>query len=98
MTKEAIWQARIEAWRASRQTQARYCREQGFSLATFNYWKKRLLGGKENKLVRLPLQSMRRRRMCLILPDGIKLVFAEGAPLSAVTHVLEQLCASSGIK
>lgn len=37
-----FWQAHIEAWRASGETQAGYCRRVGVSQFTFSGWKRRL--------------------------------------------------------
>ncbi len=37
-----FWQAHVEAWRDSGETQAAYCRRLGLSAVTFSGWKRRL--------------------------------------------------------
>ncbi len=37
----AFWEAQVEAWRASGETQAAYCRRHGLSQITFSGWKRR---------------------------------------------------------
>ncbi len=39
---QAEWQRILERFEASGLTQAAFCREQGLSLSTFGYWKRRL--------------------------------------------------------
>lgn len=36
-----FWEAHVEAWRASGETQAAYCRRLGLSAITFSGWKRR---------------------------------------------------------
>jgi hypothetical protein len=98
--KQSLWRARIEEWRGSGLSQSRYCRERGISLATFGYWKRCLAEKSEERFVRFKPQAPRRKRkrLCLILPDGMKLVFKEQTPLASVNLVLEKLCGSTGIR
>lgn len=51
--KRAQWQAHIEAWQQSNQTQKAYCQSEGISLAAFGYWRKRLSKPKAQKLLQL---------------------------------------------
>jgi len=39
---QAEWQHILERFEASGMTQAAFCREQGLSVSTFGYWKRRL--------------------------------------------------------
>jgi hypothetical protein len=98
--KQALWRAQIDEWRESGLPQSRYCRERGISLATFVYWKRRLEEKSEERFVRLKPQASRRKgkRLCLILPGGIKVVFEEQTPLASVNLVLEKLCGSTGVR
>ena len=41
----AFWQAHVEAWRSSGETQAAYCRRLGLSPITFSGWKRRFERG-----------------------------------------------------
>jgi hypothetical protein len=38
----AFWEAHVEAWRSSGETQAAYCRRLGLSQITFSGWKRRV--------------------------------------------------------
>ena len=38
----AEWREIISAWRASGQSRAAYCREQGLSVSTFRFWQRKL--------------------------------------------------------
>jgi hypothetical protein len=84
--KQALWRARIDEWRESGLSQSRYCRERGISLATFGYWKRRLDEKSEERFVLFKPQAPRRKgkRLCLILPDGVKVVFGEQTPFASV--------------
>jgi len=42
LRKAAYWRDQIDEWRRSGLSQAEYCRQSGFSLGLFNYWKRRL--------------------------------------------------------
>lgn len=41
-SRQEVWARRIEAWRASGQTQAGYCRRESLKRDQFVYWKRRL--------------------------------------------------------
>lgn len=100
--KQAVWRARMEEWRGSGQTQARYCREKGWSLATFGFWKQRLAERSEERLVRLSPPPGRReagrKRMILLFPDGLKVVFSDRTPVTSVVEIVEKLCGSIGAR
>lgn len=40
--KKRYWQHHIDSWRASGQSQKKYCLSQGLALATFCYWKRKI--------------------------------------------------------
>ena len=40
--KATIWQTRIDGWKNSGTSQREYCETNGLSLATFQWWRKRL--------------------------------------------------------
>ncbi len=39
--KRKFWQAHVKAWSASGMTQAEYCRQNGLSIKSFGYWKRK---------------------------------------------------------
>ncbi len=39
--KRKLWQAHIKAWSESGMTQAEYCRQNGLSIKSFGYWKRK---------------------------------------------------------
>ncbi|MGQ9427625.1 IS66 family insertion sequence element accessory protein TnpA, partial [Gilvimarinus sp. DZF01] len=41
--KRSHWQRHVDAWQRSDLTQKAYCESQGISVATFGYWRKRLV-------------------------------------------------------
>jgi hypothetical protein len=99
--KQHEWRLRIAEWRSSGLTQALYCRENGLALATFGYWKRRLVESEERqRFVKMAapgsLRALRGRRMVLLMPDDLRLVFSERTPVSTVSGILEKLCGSTG--
>jgi hypothetical protein len=101
--KHNEWRARIEEWRAGGQSQARYCRENRLSLATFGYWKRRMAEQRTGgKLVRLEPPAARedrdRKPMVLILPEGLKIVFGDQTSVATVVRIVETLCGSTGAR
>lgn len=99
--KQDEWRLRIAEWRSSELTQARYCRENGLALATFRYWKRRVTEPAERqRFVRMAgtrkLRLARGRKLVLLLPDDLRLVFSERTPVSTVSGILEKVCGSTG--
>ena len=45
-SKRADWEAHINEWSKSDLTQKAFCQQKGLSLASFGYWRKRLLSKK----------------------------------------------------
>ncbi|WP_255352380.1 hypothetical protein [Xanthomonas sp. MUS 060] len=41
-SKREQWVGYVQAWQVSGLSQAAWCREQGLSLASFGYWRRRL--------------------------------------------------------
>ena len=100
--KADVWRARIGEWRDSGQTQAGYCREKRIALATFGYWRRRLAEPIQPqrfvKMAAVDTRPATRKRLTLILPDGLAVVFSERTPLSSVVRILEKLCGSTGVR
>ncbi|WIX08407.1 IS66 family insertion sequence element accessory protein TnpA [Xanthomonas oryzae] len=44
-SKREQWAGYVQGWQASGLSQAAWCREQGLSLASFGYWRRRLAEG-----------------------------------------------------
>ncbi len=42
--KQDFWEAHVEAWQVSGQSQSRYYREHQLALASFGYWRRKLKG------------------------------------------------------
>jgi hypothetical protein len=59
--RESIWQAHVEAWKASGLSQRRYCEERGVSLSTFQWWRRRLRKPESERstspMVRVPVTA-----------------------------------------
>ncbi len=100
--KDDVWRARIGEWRNSGQTQAGYCREKRIALSTFGYWRRRLtepvLPQRFVRMAAVDTRPATRKRLTLILPDGLKVVFSERTPMSSVVEILEKLCGSTGVR
>jgi hypothetical protein len=52
--KQALWQAHLDAWRASGLSQSMYCKKHGLSLSSFGYWLHRPVTGKPSTAVAPP--------------------------------------------
>jgi len=52
--KRRYWAGHIREWKESTLSQAEYCRRQKISIKSFQYWKSKLVGFEEIKLVPVP--------------------------------------------
>jgi hypothetical protein len=52
--KRRYWAGHISAWKEGFLSQAEYCRRQRISIKSFQYWKSKLVGFEEIKLVPVP--------------------------------------------
>lgn len=59
-----FWRKHVDGWRASKLTQAEYCRRHKLSAGAFYHWKRRFLGQSENfrnktpDIVAIPVQQI----------------------------------------
>jgi len=60
--RERKWGGMVDAWRRSGLSQTEFCRREGVSLPTFNYWKLRAVGATRRMEWRAAGKVARRRR------------------------------------
>lgn len=93
-SKRSYWQAHINEWSKSGVTQKSFCRENNLSLATFGYWRKKLLPIKSSSnLIPVTMSA----------PSTVRVRLHFGAefdvPISALDTVLPILARSAqGLK
>jgi len=97
-SKTEAWRERIKHQRESGLTQKGYCHKRGLALSTFRYWKQRLAEPVSGTFVQLRRENHEgsMKRMRLIIPGGVKVIFNSSSSLATVTAVLETLCTSTG--
>ncbi|KLD76051.1 IS66 family insertion sequence element accessory protein TnpB [Xanthomonas hyacinthi] len=82
--KQREWSAHVQAWQSSGDTQAAYCRAHGVSLASFGYWRGKLIGPVQPaSAVVLPIRvapAVQEARVEIGLPGGIVLHVAAADP------------------
>ena len=93
--KGILWQDRITGWQESGISQSQFCRENNLSLATFCYWKKRLVEQTDNKFIQVPIFSQKSEQVKLIIPGGIKIIFKKNTELKIISTILEAICTSN---
>jgi len=49
MTKEELWQERITEWQRSRETQRAFCQRHHLTLATFKYWRDKIIKKEQSR-------------------------------------------------
>ncbi len=92
-SKRAVWMQRIEAWQASGESAAAFCRSQGLSYAQGTYWQRALRRSEPEREVAPVLVPVRvesppgpsRAPIELVLPSGMRL---QGFAGFAVTEVV----------
>ena len=92
------WAAIIEAYRASGQTQSRFCEENGLSISSLHYWLRKLgspRATEESAFVAVTVDANRTfpprdtpDRLKITLPNGIQI---DGVTLSALASVVEKV-------
>jgi len=57
--KRDFWQQQMIGWSKSGLSQKTYCSQEGLTLSTFSYWRKRLKSSRSScgKLIKVPLSS-----------------------------------------
>lgn len=88
----ADWQALIEAWRQSSQTQSAFCQEQGLCYQQFSKWKRRLASEAvpdpditAAAFIPVHCQSAQpspSQGLPIVLPNGIRIIIHDQAHLS----------------
>lgn len=97
----ADWQALIEAWRQSSQTQSAFCQEQGLCYQQFSKWKRRLASEASpdpdiTAAAFIPVhwqsaQPSPSQGLPIVLPNGIRIVIHEQAHLSWLPGIAQAL-------
>jgi hypothetical protein len=95
-TREQYWQAQVEAWRASGQTQQAFCRANDLNYPRFGYWlrKFRRQGGSEPR--RAPgfvpvIGTSGEGGLSVHLPNGIELRGVSEQNLHVAAQLLARL-------
>lgn len=92
------WQAHIEAWQQTPQSQAAYCRAHQLSQHQFSYWKRKLQSGVVEQhevtcgfaVAQFETHRTAYSGLCVSLPNGAQLSEIDGANV----HVALQLLAA----
>lgn len=83
--KQSLWQNHINAWRESGGSQKAYCQAHNLSLASFGYWKRRLVPAQPAAGKLIPVRVNSPSAVILVrLPWGVEL----SVPVSALEDVL----------
>jgi hypothetical protein len=88
------WQAHMQAWQQSDQTQAAYCEQHGINRNTFVYWRKRFKADRSSvKLVQIPTILSRKPGGCctlrLIVNEQFVIEVEDGFNPSTLASVIE---------
>lgn len=97
----ANWQALVDAWQQSNQTQTTFCQEQGLCYQQFSKWKRRLKSEAspdpeitETAFIPVHWQSPQpslSQGLPIILPNGIRIVIHDQAHLSWLPGIAQSL-------
>lgn len=97
----ADWQALVEAWQRSNQTQRTFCQEQALCYQQFSQWKRRLKSEpfpeadiSQTAFIPIHWQSPQptlTQGLPVILPNGIRIVILDQAQLSWLPGVAKAL-------
>lgn len=71
--KRSVWTKRIEAWRASGESAAGFCRARGVNYPQFVYWQRVLRAARAGALVPVVVDAVAASRPALevALPNGV---------------------------
>jgi hypothetical protein len=71
MADAATWTKRVAAWRASGQTAAAYCEQQGVGLSALRYWARKVGGERAADAMPVRLARVERIAAAEVPPPGV---------------------------
>jgi hypothetical protein len=94
-----FWRKHVDGWRASKLTQAEYCRRHKLSAGAFYHWKRRFLGQSEDAcktpdIVAIPVQQITVKEIqqpIILLASGYQIELAGDFCQGTLVKLLETL-------
>jgi hypothetical protein len=84
-TKPEIWRNRLNEQQSSGLSQVKYCTENGLSVKTFLYWKRKLKSIAAQSFVKV--DGFPVRKIVIIHSDGVRVILEQEAP-EQLAHAL----------
>ncbi len=76
--KQKFWKSHIAGWGQSGDTQSDYCRNNGLSIKTFGYWKRKLCSKREAAVSFVPVSIKRAYPVSVNAGASLRLVVGNG--------------------